>query len=153
MWADFMLAALVISARLSTLAAPADGAHHEAIGSMLALVLAGWVTVAWTLHLYEWKVLYSWFPAAFLEEQALLFIPFINGRYILPVLMARMLLREGFVRVGDYPRDTVWTALGVKVVSLTCIVTGIGFVMADSEVYLEALGEGAALMVYAVGLL
>jgi hypothetical protein len=152
MWADCFLAAMVLSTYLiRTWSQPAQRAHHEAILFMLSVVVAGWVTVAWTLHLFEWKVLYAWFSAAFVEENALWFIPIINGRYLLPVLMARLLLREGATE--DYPRNTVWTALGAKMVSFGCVVSGIGYVMADSEVYLESIGQIAQLTVYAVGLL
>jgi hypothetical protein len=152
MWADCFLAAMVLSTYLMRVwSRPKQRAQHEAILSMLSLVVAGWVTVAWTLHLFEWKVLYTWFPAAFVEENALFFIPFINGRYLIPVLMARLLLREG--ATADYPRKAVWTALGAKVASFACIVSGIGYVMADSEVYLESIGQVAQLTVYAAGLL
>jgi hypothetical protein len=154
MWADFFFAALVLSARLARrTAAPRELRHHYAMLMLLSVVVAGWVTVAWTLHMFEWGVVYDWFPAAFVEENALLFVPIINGRYLIPVLMARLLLAE---QLGDrqaYPSGHVWTAAGAKVVSLALILTGIGYAIADSEVYLESIQEAACLAVFVVALL
>ena len=149
MWADCFLAAIVLSTWLVRRIAKPDAlGHHEAIVHLLALVVAGWVTVAWTLHLYEWKMLYTWFPAAFVEEKALFFIPFINGRYVLPVLMARLLIGS-----TEYPRQLIHSALAVKMGVTVCVLSGVGWVMADSNIYLEAIGQAAQIMVYAVGLL
>lgn len=154
MWVDCFLAALVLSAGIAKRCTRTGQLpNHEAVLSMLGLAVAGWVTVAWTLHLYEWKVFYAWFTAASMEEHALWLMPFINARYLLPVVMSRLVLRGELRHAQPYPRRHVWTALGVKVVSLAGILTGLGYAIADSGAYLEAIGEAATLIVLSVGLL
>ncbi|MBW2522740.1 MAG: alkaline phosphatase family protein [Deltaproteobacteria bacterium] len=154
MWADCFLAALWLSSRLAARVGSGQArAHHRAILMMFAIVVAGWVTVAWTLHLYEWKFLYQLWSPTFVEDHALWFVPLINGRYLIPVLMARLVVAEGFGPATPYPRRLVWTGAGVKAISLALVLTGIGYTMADSDVYLEAVQEAAALSVFLVGLL
>ncbi len=154
MWADCFFAALTLSARLASRHGSQPGReHHYALLSMIAIGVAGWVTIAWTLHLYEWKFLYELVDPGFAEEYALLFVPLINGRYLLPMLIARIILHEGFAYRTPYPRRLIWTAAGAKIISMATIMTGIGYVMADSDVYLEAISESAALSVFVAALL
>jgi hypothetical protein len=154
MWADCFLAGLSLSARLAARnTCERARRHHYAILTMFGVVVAGWVTLAWTLHLYEWKFLYEIVSPGFAEDHALWFVPIINGRYLIPIVMARIVLWEGFGYQTPYPKRLIWTAAGAKVASLAIILTGIGYVMADSDVYLEAIGEAAALSVFVVGLL
>lgn len=154
MWADCFFAALSLSARLAARHGDARGrAHHYAILIVFGVAVAGWVTIAWTLHLYEWKFIYELLDPGFVEEHALLFVPLINGRYLIPVLVARLVVHEGFAYQTPYPKRLVWTAAGAKIISLVLILTGLGYGIADSDVYLEAIQEAAALSVFVAALL
>lgn len=154
MWADCFFAALSLSARLAARQGDARRrAHHYAILVVLGIAVAGWVTIAWTLHLYEWKFIYELLDPGFVEEHALLLVPVINGRYLIPVFMARIIVHEGFGYQTPYPKRLVWTAAGAKIISLVLVLTGVGYSIADSDVYLEAIQESAALSVFVAALL
>jgi type I phosphodiesterase/nucleotide pyrophosphatase len=150
MWADFFLAALVMSARVVRRLGRERQSHH-AILVLFGMAAAGWVTVAWTLHLLEWSFLYDWFSAGVVEQRALLFMPLIGARYVVPVLMARILVAD--VLGLPYPRRTVLTGVGVKMLGLVALMTGLGLALPSSGVYLEAVQETAILLTLALGLL
>lgn len=154
MWADFFLAALYLSALMAKRFSRSDEhRHHYAILALFGVIVGGWTTVTWTMHLFEWKVFYDWFSAAFMENHALMFMPIIGARYVVIVLAARMILRRGFAGAESYPRRMIYTGLGLKLVTLTLIIVGLGSQIPDSGVYLEAIQEGAILAVLSLGLL
>lgn len=153
MWADFFLAGLVLSGMLVRRCARADQLrHHQAILTLFGVVAGAWFTVAWTFHLFEWKVLYEWFSAGFIEENALAFIPIIDGRYLVAVLMVRVLVREAFKDVR-YPWREVWSGAGLKLVGSALLITGFAYAFADSDIYLESVQQAAVLMVLSLALI
>jgi hypothetical protein len=150
MWADFFFAALKLSAVLAHRFGR-NVAGHAAILMVFGAVAAGWVTLAWTLHLLEWSVLYDGFPASVVEEHALLFMPVILGRYVAIVAIARLILGDVFG--ASFPRRPVLAAFGLKALGLAATMTGLGLALPDTGVYLEAVQEIAIVLVLAAGAL
>jgi hypothetical protein len=156
-WQDCLLGALVLSARLiRPLPAPAR-THAHALLLFFAFFASGWVNLAWTLHRLEWRVLYDFWSAAFVESHVAAFAPLLVGRFALPLVAARVLLtRELTVAAEpDSPRalDLAWLLAGSKVASLMFWSFGIAFVSVASDVYLEAVQETCLACALLVGLL
>jgi hypothetical protein len=156
-WQDCLLGALVLSARLiRPLPAPAR-THAHALLLFFAFFASGWVNLAWTLHRLEWRVLYDFWSAAFVERHVAAFAPLLIGRFALPLLAARVLLtRElGVAAEPGTPRalDLAWLLAGSKVASLMFWSYGIAFVSVASDVYLEAVQETCLACALLVGLL
>jgi hypothetical protein len=156
-WQDCLLGALVLSARLvRTLPAPARR-HAHALLLFFAFFASGWVNLAWTLHRLEWRVLYDFWSAAFVERHVAAFAPLLIGRFALPLLAARVLLARELEVAAEAgtPRalDLAWLFAGSKVASLMFWSYGIAFVSVASDVYLEAVQETCLACALLVGLL
>jgi hypothetical protein len=121
--------------------------------TLFAVFAAGWVAFAWTTHWLEWRFLYDWWGAAFVEDHVGWFIPLIVARFAIPVLLARVLLAEGFDDGAPYPRREVWFLVGVKVLTVLLFTCGIGLVSVESDSYLEAAEETGIWTALSAGLL
>ena len=153
-WQDCLLAALVLSARLiRPLPSPARTFAHSAL-LLLAFFVSGWVSFAWTLHRLEWAFLYDFWSAAFVESRVAAFLPLLMGRFALPLIAARVLLRRE-LGVADDERALgwAWLLVGSKVASLMFWSYGTAFVSVASDVYLEAVQETSLACVLLLGLL
>jgi hypothetical protein len=154
-WQDCLLAALVLSARLARpLPAPARD-HARAMLLLFAFFVSGWVNFAWTLHRLEWRFLYDFWSAAFVERHVSAFLPLLIGRFALPLLAARVLLARELDHPADGARALAWAWLftGSKVASLMFWSYGIAFVSVASDVYLEAVQETCLACALLFGLL
>lgn len=145
--ATLLLAAVGLSAPLVE-GAPARAARWAyGVLGLLVVLAAGWVGIAWTVHLFEWHVLYAWFSAASVEKHIGWFLPLILVRYVLPARAARRLLVEGAPRAAAEAEAHLFTLAAVKATSLALVMLGIGLVQATSDVYLEAAQETAIWLV------
>jgi hypothetical protein len=152
-WQDCLLAALVLSARLlRQLPSPAR-AHAHATLLFLAFLVSGWVSFAWTLHRLEWRFLYDFWSAAFVETHVAAFLPLLLGRFALPLLAARVLLRRELDGAHGRALGLAWLLTGTKVASLMFWSYGIAYVSVASDVYLEAVQETSLACVLLLGLL
>ena len=156
-WQDCWLAALVLSARLGRrLPSPARTYSH-AVLLLLAFVASGWVSFAWTLHRLEWRFLYDFWSAAFVEAHVAAFLPLLAGRFALPLLAARAVLRRELDDAADGSSQRAlglaWLLAGSKVASLMFWSYGIAFVSVASDVYLEAVQETSLTWALLLGLL
>jgi len=154
-WQDCLLAALVLSARIvKDLPAPTRTLAHAAL-LLLAFFASGWVSFAWTLHRLEWAFLYDFWSAAFVERNVASFLPLLMGRFALPLIAARVLLREELPEAASGQRalGLAWLLSGSKVASLMFWSYGTAFVSVASDVYLEAVQETSLACVLLLGLL
>jgi hypothetical protein len=153
-WQDCLLAAVVLSARLSRdLPKPARGLAYALI-LLFALFAAGWIDLAWTMHRLEWGFLYDGFSAAFVERHVALFLPLIVGRYLLPLLAARVLLAREFADAEvTYPFGLSRLLTGGKVITLLLWSYGIAYVSVTSDLYLESVQQTAIAAVLFAALL
>jgi hypothetical protein len=156
-WQDCLLGALVLSARLVRTLPPPTRTRAHAMLLFFAFFASGWVNFAWTLHRLEWRFLYSFWSAAFVESHVVAFVPLLVGRFALPLLAARVLLThelEGDPEPGSTRAlDLAWLLAGSKVASLMFWSYGIAFVSVASDVYLEAVQETCLACALLVGLL
>jgi hypothetical protein len=118
-----------------------------------SLVATGWVTFAWTVHRLEWGFLYDWFSAPFVERHVGFFLPLILARYVVPLIVARLLLDGAFGHEAPYPGRAVWLLTGWKVASVFLLTIGIASSSSTTEIYLEGAEETAIAFVIAAGLL
>lgn len=156
-WQDCLLAALVLSARVvRPLPSPAR-AYARALLLLFAFFASGWVSFAWTLHRLEWRFLYDFWSAAFVENHVAAFLPLLMGRFALPLIAARILLwRELPADADAHARRALglaWILAGTKVASLMFWSYGTAFVSVASDVYLEAVQETSLATVLLLGLL
>jgi hypothetical protein len=151
-WQDCLLAALVLSARYVRELPSDTRTHAHAVLLWLAFFSSGWVSFAWTLHRLEWGFLYEFWSAAFVESHVGAFLPLLMGRFALPLLAARVLLRR---ELGDNRPALApgWVLAGSKVASLMFWSYGTAFVSVASDVYLEAVQETSLALVLLLGLL
>jgi hypothetical protein len=115
------------------------------------------VSFAWTLHRLEWRFLYDFWSAAFVETHVGAFVPLLVGRFALPLIAARLLLRRELdvaaERSSQRALGLAWLFSGSKVLSLMFWSYGIAFVSVASDVYLEAVQETSLACVLLLGLL
>jgi hypothetical protein len=152
-WQDCLLAALVLSARLARpLPSPARTYAYAAL-LLFGFFASGWVSFAWTLHRLEWAFLYDFWSAAFVESHVAAFLPLLMGRFALPLLAARLLLRRELGVAANRGLHLAWLLIGSKVASLMFWSYGTAFVSVASDVYLEAVQETSLACVLLLGLL
>jgi hypothetical protein len=148
--ADCLFGALVLSAefvsRVREGRVPRDG-HVFLL--LLGVLAAGWVGLAWTTHRLEWTFLEELAPGARLDRLLVLLSPLILGRYVIPVLVARMLVDERF---AEPAARGAFRVMGVKVLGLAAVFAGLAYVNAVSNVYLEAVEECAIFFLLMSGL-
>jgi hypothetical protein len=153
-WQDCWLAALVLSARVVRRLPSALRTYAHGVLLLLAFFASGWVSFAWTLHRLEWRFLYDFWSAAFVESHVAAFLPLLAGRFALPLLAARVVLRRELA--GDNSQKALgvaWLLAGSKVASLMLWSYGIAFVSVASDVYLEAVQETSLTWALLLGLL
>ena len=143
-WLDVFFAAT----RLSAWLAAHLGRGRWAMASypllgLLAATAVGWGTLAWTVHRLEWHFLYDGLAAGTVEDNVAIFAPAIILRYLLPMLIMRMLLAEFLQPAAPYPRRRITRYAGIKLLSLVFIALGMGMVHAGSDIYFEAVQETA----------
>lgn len=154
LWRDWLLAAVLLSARAVNDFVPAHSRERaRAVLMFLSFMVTGWVTFAWTVHRLEWGFLYDWFSAPFVERHVAFFLPLILARYLLPLLVARLVIAEELGRETRYPSREVWLLAGWKVASLFLLTVGIAGTSSTTEIYLEGAEETAIAGVLAAGLL
>jgi hypothetical protein len=149
--AEALFAALVLSAMfVSRIPNRRNARHGQIFLLIMGVLVSGWATLAWTAHRLEWGFLYEWMRADLVEKHVGLLSPLLLGRFAIPVLIARMILRER-VAEGVSGRAAL-RLVGVKVLGLAMLLAGIGYISALSNVYLEAVEEGAIFFLLLLGL-
>jgi hypothetical protein len=154
LWRDWLLAAVVLSARaVKDFVPPSLRQGAYTVLLFFALIAVGWVTFAWTVHRLEWGFLYDWFSAPFVERHVGFFLPLILVRYVLPLLVARILLAGELGSDMPYPGRAISLVAGWKIASLFLLTVGIGASSSTTEIYLEGAEETAIAGLLAAGLL
>jgi hypothetical protein len=153
-WQDCLLAALVLSARLVRGLPSPTRTYSHAVLLFFAFFASGWVSFAWTLHRLEWRFLYDFWSAAFVESHVAAFLPLLAGRFALPLLAARVVLRRELDDSSSQRAlGIAWLLAGSKVASLMFWSYGTAFVSVASDVYLEAVQETSLTWALLLGLL
>lgn len=151
--ADVLLAAVSLSAPLVDGLPERASRWAFAVLGLLAVMAAGWVGLAWTLHAFEWHCVYAWFSASFVERHIGWFLPVILFRYALPARTARRLMIEGAPSAAARAEPLLFELAAAKAASLALITLGIGLVEATSDAYLEAAQQTAIWLVVMSGIL
>jgi Metalloenzyme superfamily len=154
LWRDWLLAAVLLSGRMVRRLCPEEARDvPHAVLLFFAFLATGWVTFAWTVHRLEWGFLYDWFSAPFVERHVAFFVPLILARYLLPLVVARLVLASELDRKQRYPGRAIWFLVGWKVASLFLMTIGIGCTSPTTEIYLEGAEETAIAGVLSAALL
>ena len=144
LWTDCLLAALVLSARyLGDHVVIRDQGGVYPFLLVMAVLVTGWTGMAWGFGRFEWGFLYDVFDAGFVEEQAALFVVPIAGRYLLPLVVARLLLAECLGKRHAYPRAAAMLLAGGKTLSLLLITWGMSYTLVSSHIFVEAMSQTA----------
>lgn len=147
-WASWLFGALALSAfAASRSGRPEVTAQAPGFVTMLGLLVAGWVTVAWTLHRFEWTFLHDWVSPSFAAQHIAWFAPLVIGRFALPMGIVLAIVR------GTFGRDASRAATllgGAKAFSLAAIIVGLAAFSVATDVYVEAYQELAIILLLAV---
>lgn len=151
-WLSLCAAALSLCARMmQPLRAELRRSGH-ALLLCIGLVISGWVDTCWSSGHLEWEFLASVLSAEFIRSHVVLFLPALLGRYVLPVLVIRAVLRR---QLG--PEDVglgrvVLAAWGLKTITVVAQTIGVGLAHRGSGFFLEGLHHTAVLLVLGFGL-
>ena len=152
-WADLLMAGVFLAA----LYLKRNHNRHRvqsgyAFLMIISMIAVGWITLAWTVHRLEFFFVFDWFSTGTVTKYVVLFLPFIILRYMIPLIMIRILLTEVFKRSSPFPHRAVLVVAGLKLCSLLLIFYGIGL-NNTSNVYYEGVQEAGIWIILILGLL
>lgn len=118
----------------------------------LGIVGVGWMTLGWGLGRVEWGFLFDFVSPDLVSQRMGHFYPLILIRYVIPVMVIRLLVTEVLVGKTLVPRRLMAFLVGLKYVMSLGILLGITVTTSASAVYVGALSHIAVFLLLIIGL-
>jgi hypothetical protein len=149
-----LLAALRLSLEIvrEVVVSPQQSKSHEQFLLLMGCLFSGWVTLGWSLHELEWKILYQFFPPSVVENQVVYFLPIIVLRYAVPVVICRLVLALDVAKGALRDNNFLKQVMASKFISLGVVAIALAEYNPHSNVYLEAIQQLCIWVVIALAL-
>jgi hypothetical protein len=118
----------------------------------LGIVGVGWMTLGWSLGRVEWGFLFDFVSPDLVSRRMGHFYPLILIRYVIPVMVIRLLVTEVLVGKTLVPMRWMAFLVGLKYVMSLGILLGIAVTTSASAVYVGALSHIAVFLLLIIGL-
>jgi hypothetical protein len=118
----------------------------------LGIVGVGWMTLGWSLGRIEWGFLFDFVSPDLVSRRMGHFYPLILIRYVIPVMVIRLLVTEVLLGKTLMPRRLMAFLVGLKYVMSLGILLGIAVTTSASAVYVGALSHIAVFLLLIIGL-
>jgi hypothetical protein len=151
-WLECLLAAVYVGATWTNRHLP-ECQRPQAVAFLtcIAVLAAGWFSLAWGLYRLEWAFLYAWLDPDTVEQYVGVFIPLIVGRYALVVALFGLVLCRASPATMAAAHPIAMGVLSLKLATLLAVTMGLGYFDSSSFSYLEAVQEIAILLALLLG--
>lgn len=139
-WADWLFAALALSADFAARARTEESRRWVPFFVwVLGLIVAGWVSLAWTLHRFEWAFLYDFIDPQVADTNVRWFLPLLVARFAIPIAVVRTIVDTALP--SPWGERRAFDALGAKVFALSAMLLGLAAFSVATDLYVEAYEE------------
>jgi len=139
-WADWLFAALALSVDFAARARTEESRRWVPFFVwVLGVLVAGWVSLAWTLHRFEWAVLYDFADLQLADDSARWLLPLLLARFAIPVGVVRAVIDAGLP--SGWGERRAFDAVGAKVFALSAMLLGLAAFSVATDLYVEAYEE------------
>lgn len=148
-YADCMLAGLLFSVRwLRRFPQKENAAGDYAVLGVVAFLATGFFSVSWSIEKLEWSRIYTWFSAGWIERHAIVVVPWLVLKTALPLYIARLIMSRELRGLDiAWPGERLRRLVGLKLLTLILVLTGLGVSGTVSNVYLEGAQQLAVLLI------
>lgn len=148
-YADCILAGLLFSVRwLRRFPQKENAAGDYAVLGVVAFLATGFFSVSWSIEKLEWSRIYTWFSAGWIEQHAIVVVPWLVLKTALPLYIARLIMsRELRGLAIAWPGDSLRRLVGFKLLTLILVLTGLGVSGTVSNVYLEGAQQLTVMLI------
>jgi hypothetical protein len=148
-YADCMLAGLLFAVRwLRRFPQKENAAGDYAVLGVVAFLATGFFSVSWSIEKLEWGRIYTWFSVGWIEQHAIVVVPWLVLKTALPLYIARVIMgRELRGLEIAWPGERLRRLVGFKLLTVILVLTGLGVSGTVSNVYLEGAQQLTVMLI------